>query len=58
MSEQVKEVRRAVTVFICGPKSCEHDWDGPVAELPDGGATATCSKCGAWAFNVYMLEGP
>lgn len=41
-----------VTIMVCGPKNCDHVWDGP--EVPiladDGvteiGSTATCSKCG------------
>jgi hypothetical protein len=49
-----------ITLFICGPR-CDHDWDGPIVELTIEehgtlGATGTCSKCGAWAINVSMLE--
>lgn len=45
-----------ITVFVCGVK-CDHVWDGPQADF-DNGSTSTCSKCGAWAINVSMMEGP
>lgn len=46
-----------ITVHVCGVK-CEHVWDGPQQEFDEGaGMTATCSKCGAWAINVSMMEG-
>jgi len=49
-----------LTVFACGVK-CDHQWDGPEIVLTEqehgiNGATLTCSKCGAWAINVSMLE--
>lgn len=48
------------TIFVCGVK-CEHDWNGPRVELTQeehgmNGGTSTCSKCGAWAINVSMME--
>lgn len=46
----------AITVFVCNVK-CDHVWDGPLVGL-ENGATATCSKCGAWALNVSLMEGP
>jgi hypothetical protein len=47
-----------LTIFVCNVK-CDHLWDGPVVEFEDGlGATVTCSKCGAWAINVSLMEGP
>jgi hypothetical protein len=50
------ESGKEITVFVCGVK-CEHVWVGPVVEL-DNGATLTCSKCGAWAIDVSLMEGP
>ncbi len=47
--------RKEVTVHICGVK-CDHDWNGPWAVL-DNAQSATCSKCGALAINVSMMEG-
>jgi hypothetical protein len=46
-----------ITAFACPPR-CEHSMDGPMVEL-DGGrvTTRTCSKCGATAFDVSMMEG-
>lgn len=49
---------REVTVHVCGVK-CEHVWDGPMVEFDGGrGVTTTCSKCGEWAINVSLMEGP
>lgn len=48
-----------ITVHVCG-KKCEHVFDGPVVVVPwfEGASTLTCSKCGEWAINVSLLEGP
>jgi hypothetical protein len=55
-------VKPAVTMHVCGVK-CGHVWDGPLVTLRGYGGercgeTATCSKCGAWAINVSMMEMP
>ena len=55
-------------IFMCGPqsrsckcncpKSCEHDFTGPVVEFDEGrGGTVTCKKCGMWAINhdIWVL---
>jgi len=53
MSEQ-----DSITVFVCGKKTCEHEWHGPIYESEDGlTCSATCSKCGEIAFNMSMWEG-
>lgn len=55
----VKIVEPEITAIMCGPRKCEHLWDGPQQEFDEGrGMTATCSKCGEWAINVSMWEGP
>lgn len=45
--------RAEVTLFICGPSKCEHDYSGwqEFAD-PSGahGGTAVCVKCGATAI--------
>jgi hypothetical protein len=51
---------KTITLFVCG-LSCEHVFDGPIQPLIDEdgehrGATATCSKCGALAINVSLME--
>lgn len=43
-----------VTLFLCGPSKCEHDYSGWLV-LPDGG-TAVCSKCGAQAIAEAMWD--
>jgi len=45
-----------IIVHVCGVK-CDHVWNGPMVEF-ENGATTTCSKCGAWAINVSLMEGP
>lgn len=37
-----------VTIVLCGPSRCEHDYSAWL-DLPNGG-TAVCSKCGATAI--------
>lgn len=40
-----------ITVYVCGPSKCEHQWDGPMVELPNINAeSVSCSKCGALAI--------
>jgi hypothetical protein len=39
----------ALTMFLCGPSKCEHDYS--LYEPMEGGGTAVCSKCGARAFD-------
>lgn len=53
MSEQDR-----ITVHVCGVR-CDHVWDGPIVEFNDGcSMTSTCSKCGAWAINISVMELP
>jgi hypothetical protein len=46
-----------LTLFICGPKRCEHDFSGPFVEVRNlvtgkvEGGTAVCMKCGARAID-------
>ncbi len=57
LASEIGCARSEITVHVCGVK-CEHVWDGPEVEFMDGGGrSATCSKCGAWAINVSMMEG-
>lgn len=37
-----------ITLFLCGPSKCEHDYSQWI-EI-EGGGTAVCSKCGALAI--------
>lgn len=39
-----------VTIFMCGPSKCEHDYSGEWVELERGGS-AKCAKCGVLAIN-------
>lgn len=43
-----------VTLFLCGPSKCEHDYQGR-EPIEDGerliGETAVCVKCGARAYD-------
>jgi hypothetical protein len=43
-----------VTLFLCGPSKCEHDYSQWL-DLPDGG-TAVCVKCGAKAIEEAAWE--
>jgi hypothetical protein len=38
-------------------RDCDHKWDGPWKELPNGGS-ATCSGCGMTACEHDMMVGP
>lgn len=47
-----------LTVFMCGPSKCDHDYHSPAAgwvEYQNSGGswtgTAVCSKCGAHAVD-------
>jgi hypothetical protein len=47
-----------ITLFMCGPSKCEHDYSDYEDVMEDGhedghvvGMTAVCSKCGARAFD-------
>lgn len=46
-------IEHVPTLFICGPKKCDHDYSGE-EPIEDGericGSTAVCVKCGARAF--------
>ena len=42
-----------VTLFLCGPSKCEHDYSGYIPIIIDGqecGSTLVCRKCGCTAF--------
>jgi hypothetical protein len=42
-----------LTLFMCGPSKCEHDYSLYVPIIMDGrecGETLACAKCGATAF--------
>jgi hypothetical protein len=42
-----------VTLFMCGPSKCEHDYNRYEPIIVDGqerGETLVCSKCGRSAF--------
>jgi hypothetical protein len=48
---------QAITLFVCGPKDCEHDYQGWEYVMKDGrvwGGTAICTKCGALAIDEAM----
>lgn len=50
---------KPVTIFLCGPTRCEHDYSRIEDIVMDGrvcGATAVCSKCGAAAIDEAMWE--
>lgn len=52
MSE--KKTDEEVTIFLCGPRKCEHDYSGWEDIVIDGqvrGGTAVCTKCGRTAFS-------
>jgi hypothetical protein len=48
-----------LTFIECGTP-CDHSWDGPHRQIIDDGHVtgeeATCSKCGAGAFEVALME--
>lgn len=51
--------REEITVFMCGPSKCKHDYDGWIEyQNPDGSwtGTAVCSKCGAHAVDEAVWE--
>lgn len=42
-----------LTMFMCGPSKCDHDYSGWQPIMIDGkerGGTAVCSKCGRTAY--------
>ena len=43
-----------VTIFLCGPSKCEHDYSG--WRDFEGGGTAVCTKCGAEAFSEAVWD--
>jgi hypothetical protein len=43
-------VEPVITMFMCGPSKCEHDYSGGWVELEQGGS-ASCVKCGALAIS-------
>lgn len=42
------DVPARLTLFVCGPSKCEHDYAG--RRDFEGGGTAVCTKCGAEAI--------
>ena len=56
------EPEEPITVFFCGPRGCEHVWDGPgisgTTESGGGFESATCSKCGMDAMTDSLWNGP
>ncbi len=45
---------KPLTIFLCGPKKCEHDYQGGEDVIENGenrGWTAVCVKCGARAID-------
>ena len=45
---------RDLTLFLCGPSKCEHDYQGMEEVRESGesrGWTAVCTKCGARAID-------
>lgn len=58
--EEHAEKKPEITAITCGPQckgGGEHQWDGPVVKLENGGSSS-CSKCGALAIDVSLWEGP
>lgn len=49
-TEQEGAAVEPLTIFMCGPSKCEHDYSGGWVELDHGGS-AVCAKCGALAIN-------
>jgi hypothetical protein len=53
------EFEDKITIAMCGTK-CKHSWDGPTRDIiEDGrviGGEATCTKCGAGALEVALME--
>lgn len=48
-----------VTLFLCGPRKCEHDYQGGEDVIENGenrGWTAVCTKCGARAIDEAVWE--
>jgi hypothetical protein len=51
-------------IFTCGPQCVDgtenHKWDGPMIVLENGGGSASCSRCGKLAIDVWMWmdDGP
>jgi len=48
-----------VTVFVCGPTKCEHDYSGCQDIVEDGkviGETAICAKCGQTAYEEAQWQ--
>lgn len=52
-----------VTVFVCGKKGCDHEWNGEPLRTTDEdtGCTsevATCSKCGMDSMTWALFNAP
>lgn len=53
MGDAAATPKPAVTVFLCGPSKCDHDYSRSEPILVDDrivGESAVCSKCGRSAF--------
>jgi hypothetical protein len=47
------EPKKELTLFLCGPTKCEHDyskWEPIIENGRECGGTAVCAKCGQSAF--------
>ncbi len=54
---QKHDCAQKLTLFLCGPRKCEHDYSGfrTLDSSTEGyGGTAVCSKCGASAIMESM----
>ncbi len=59
MSQSPVPSGEPVTLFMCGPSKCEHDYNRYVPIIIDGqerGSTLVCSKCGRTAFQEAAWE--
>jgi U5 snRNP spliceosome subunit len=46
---------KPVTLFMCGPSKCAHDYSTQWVEF-EGGGTAVCSKCGARSIDEAVWD--
>ena len=52
-----KSDEKDLTLFLCGPSKCEHDYSKYEDIIENGrvvGGTAVCAKCGAKAIDEAM----
>lgn len=58
-AERAGPTRAEVTLFLCGPSKCKHDYQGGEDVIENGenrGWTAVCVKCGARAIDEAVWE--